>query len=189
MIRPVAVLDANVLYGIVPADLLVTLALRGAYRPHWSPTILDEAVRNITTNRPDLDADKVALRFDMMNGALDGAGVPAPPEDLVDTMTNDVGDRHVLATAVAVNAEVVVTENLRHFLPSACAPHGIVAMSLDDFIGELLDDQPEIVHESIFEMARRRSRPPTTPDELLTVLERYVPKSARRVRKMPDASS
>jgi len=34
--RPVAVLDANVLYGIVVTDLLITLAIHGVYRPHWT---------------------------------------------------------------------------------------------------------------------------------------------------------
>jgi hypothetical protein len=47
--RLIAVLDANVLYGITPTDLLVTLAVRDAYRPHWSAAIFDEAIRNITT--------------------------------------------------------------------------------------------------------------------------------------------
>lgn len=182
MSRLVAVLDANVLYGIVPADLLITLAVQGAYRPHWSEPILDEAARNITTNRPDLDPDRVALRFNMMNRALEGASVPSPPPAVIDTMTNDAGDRHVLAVAVTVGADVIVTENLRHFPPSACAPHGIVALSLDDFIGELLDEQPTAVREAISEMAGRRNRPPMTPDALLAILDRYVPKTARRLR-------
>ncbi len=49
MSRLIAVLDANVLYGITPTDLLITLAVRDAYRPHWSEAILDEAIR---TSRP-----------------------------------------------------------------------------------------------------------------------------------------
>ena len=73
MTRPVAVLDANVLYGIVPTDLLNTLAIRGIYRPHWTDAILDEAIRNITTNRPDLDPTDIARRFELMNRALPSA--------------------------------------------------------------------------------------------------------------------
>ncbi|WP_394935783.1 PIN domain-containing protein [uncultured Ilumatobacter sp.] len=182
MSRIIAVLDANVLYGITPTDLLVTLAVRDAYRPHWSEAILDEAVRNLTTNRPDLDPDKITQRFVLMNRALDGASTPAPSDSLVEEMTNDVNDRHVLATAVTVGADVIVTENLRHFPPSACAPHGIVAMSLDDLIGELLDELPTVVGDAIIEMADRRNRPPMTPDDLLKILEQYIPRTVERLR-------
>ena len=182
MSRIIAVLDANVLYGITPTDLLVTLAVRDAYRPHWSEAILDEAVRNLTTNRPDLDPHKITQRFVLMNRALGGASVPAPSDSLVHEMTNDVNDRHVLATAVMVGADVIVTENLRHFPPSACAPHGIIAMSLDDFIGELLDEQPTVVSDAITEMAGRRTRPPMTPADVLTILEQYIPRTVERLR-------
>jgi predicted nucleic acid-binding protein len=180
--RLIAVLDANVLYGITPTDLLITLAVRDAYRPHWSEAILDEAIRNLTTNRHDLDPDKITQRFTLMNRALDGASIPAPSGSLVDEMTNDINDRHVLATAVMVGADVIVTENLRHFPPSASAPRGIIAMSLDDFISELLDEQPAVVGDAITEMADRRNRPPMTPDELLTILEQYIPRTVERLR-------
>ncbi len=133
-------------------------------------------------NRPDLDPHKITQRFALMNRALDGASVPAPSASLVDEMTNDVNDRHVLATAVMVGADVIVTENLRHFPPSACAPHGIIAMSLDDFIGELLDEQPTVVSDAITEMAGRRTRPPMTPADVLTILEQYIPRTVERLR-------
>jgi len=88
----------------------------------------------------------------------------------------------VLATAVMVGADVIMTENLPHFPPSACAPHGIIAMSLDDFIGELLDEQRTVVGDAITEMAGRRNQPPMTPDDLLTILERYIPRTIERLR-------
>ena len=182
MSRLIAVLDANVLYGITPTDLLITLAVRDAYRPHWSEAILDETVRNLTTNRPDLDPDKITRRFVLMNLALDGASIPPPPNVLVGEMTNDINDRHVLATAVMAGADVIVTENLRHFPPTSCAPHGIIAMSLDDFISELLDEQPTVVSDAITEMEDRRTRPPTTPDDVLAVLEQYIPQAVARLR-------
>jgi predicted nucleic acid-binding protein len=37
-------------------------------------------------------------------------------------MTNDPKDRHVLATAVATNAQAIVTLNLKHFSSDACIP-------------------------------------------------------------------
>jgi len=45
MSRRVVVLDANVLDGIVTTDLLLTIAVRHMFRPHWSAEILDELIR------------------------------------------------------------------------------------------------------------------------------------------------
>ena len=182
MTRPVAVLDANVLYGIVPTDLLITLAIRGVYRPHWTNAILDEAVQNIAANRPDLNPADIGRRFELMNRAVPNAIVAPVADSVIETMTNHPGDRHVLATAVAVGAEVIVTENLRHFPPGACAPHGIVAMTLDDFVIEFLDDQEPVVVDAIREMAGRRRRPPTSPEELTDILHHYVPRTVERLR-------
>jgi predicted nucleic acid-binding protein len=181
--RPVAVLDANVLYGIVPTDLLITLAIQGIYRPHWTDTILDEAIRNITTNRPDLNPTDIARRFELMNRTLPSANVPPAADSVIAAMTNDPGDRHVLATAVTVGAEVIVTENVRHFTAPACAPHGIVAMTLDDFINELVDDHESVIVNAISEMASRRQRPPTSPAELREILAHYIPDSINRLRQ------
>lgn len=47
----VVVLDANVLYGIEVTDLFATMAARRLFRPHWSPQILDEVVRNLARRR------------------------------------------------------------------------------------------------------------------------------------------
>jgi hypothetical protein len=180
--RPVAVLDANVLYGIVPTDLLITLAIDGVYRPYWTEAILDEAIRNITANRPDLNQADIVRRFELMNRALPSANVAPPADTLLAAMSNDIGDRHVLAAAVTVGAEVIVTENLRHFTPPACAPHGIIAMTLDDFISELLDDHESVIIDAISEMASRRQRPPTSPAELLEILRHYIPDTIERLR-------
>lgn len=61
------VLDANVLFGILPADLLMTAAGRGLYRAHWSDEIIDEARRNVLAKQTNLDPEHVRRRFDLMN--------------------------------------------------------------------------------------------------------------------------
>jgi predicted nucleic acid-binding protein len=37
-------------------------------------------------------------------------------------MTNDAKDRHILATAVHIRAQIIVTNNIRHFPSAALAP-------------------------------------------------------------------
>ena len=82
------VLDANVIYGIAPADLLMTTAGFGLYRPHWTEEILDEARRNVIANNPNADPDRVRRRFELMNIAMPGAMIDAPAPELVHAMTN-----------------------------------------------------------------------------------------------------
>lgn len=94
MAASVAVLDANVLYGIEVTDLLLTMATRRLYRPHWSPEILDEVARNLRIRR-DLDPSAIDRRLAQMNRALPGAS-EEPPASLIDKMPVNDKDRHVL---------------------------------------------------------------------------------------------
>lgn len=54
MARPVALLDANVLYPARLWDLLIRLDVAGLYQARWSERILDECFRNLIRDRPDL---------------------------------------------------------------------------------------------------------------------------------------
>ncbi|HXH56242.1 PIN domain-containing protein [Iamia sp.] len=116
MAGDVVVLDANVLYGIEVTDLVATMATRRLFRPHWSPQILGETRRNLTT-RPDLDPAAIDRRLDHLNRALPDALREIPPS-LIEAMPVNEQDRHVLALAVAVRAPTIVTENQ----PTSAAP-------------------------------------------------------------------
>jgi hypothetical protein len=85
-------------------------------------------------------------------------------------MTNDEKDRHVLATAVASGAELVVTFNLRHFPEDTCSPHGVVAMGPDDFLLDLFDLDPDGVYRVVAMLVDGLRT--TTYDEFLEMLER-----------------
>ena len=52
MPRPVALLDANVLYPARLRDLPIRLAITGLYHARWSEQILDECFDNLLENRP-----------------------------------------------------------------------------------------------------------------------------------------
>ena len=70
MARPVALLDANVLYPARLRDLLLRLNLAGLYQARWSDQILDECFRNILEDRPDLSVNRLARTRRNMNAAL-----------------------------------------------------------------------------------------------------------------------
>ncbi len=176
------VLDANVLYGVLTTDILVTTAGRRLYRAHWTGTIIDEAKRNVLRKRPDLNRDAVTRRFDAMNSAMPEAMLEPPPEGLVGIMTNDPSDRHVLATAVAIKAEVIVTENTKHFPLSSCEPYGIETRTLDEFVTDLVSLSAIDVWASIGEMALRRKNPPLTMGAMIEALDSYIPDTISALR-------
>lgn len=180
------VLDANVLFGILPADLLVTAAGHDLFRVHWSDEIIDEARRNVLAKRTTIDPARVRRRFDLMNEAMPSA-TANPPQEIIDAMTNDPKDRHVLATAVHVGAEVIVTENVSDFPEAACLPHNVEIQTLDQFVSHLVTLNPEEVLASVDEMADRRRRPPNTQAALLELLEeKYLPTAIPRLRATID---
>jgi hypothetical protein len=112
-----------------------------------------------------------------MNVAEPGALVE-PPRKLVEAMTNDPKGRHVLATAVAAGAEVLVTFNLEDFPEAACEPYDIEPQHPDEFVEHLVDLDPVAISHSLVKMAGRRRDPPATPEDVRIYLaEKYVPKA------------
>src|SRR3954468_9968451 len=117
-----AVLDASVLYPLPLRDTLLRIAETELYDPYWSERILDEVVRNLVDDRRASEEQAAKLTA-AMRAAFDGAEVPEHAiARLESAMTNDAKDRHVLAAAVASDAQAVVTLNPRHFPPEACEP-------------------------------------------------------------------
>ena len=67
----------------------------------------------------------------------------------------DPDDNHVLAAAIATSASVIVTDNLADFPSALLQPHGIDAISADDFIADTIELAPS---EAILALRRRRER-------------------------------
>lgn len=181
----VVVVDANVLYGIEITDLLLTLATRRMFRVHWSAEILDEVQRNLA-KRADLSTAAIAYRIELMNRALPTALAEAPADLIVSMPVNDK-DRHVLALAVHLGAQAVVTHNLRDFPTVACEPFGVEALSADEFLGRQARLDPAAIFDAIDEMARRRKRPPKTVGEIIDRLEPSLPTFVAFLRGIPKA--
>lgn len=181
----VVVVDANVLYSIELTDLLLTFASHRLVRVHWSPTILDEVRRNLA-KRADLSPEAIAYRVDRMNLAVPGA-LDEAPESLIEAMSINEHDRHVLALAVHVEADTIVTFNMRDFPASACEPYAVEAVDPDSFAMAVAESDPVRVQVTLADIARRRTRPPMTVHELLDRLEIVLPNFVSQVREgLPD---
>jgi hypothetical protein len=161
--------DANVLYGIVLSDLLVRIAARGVVRARWSQEIADEAIRNLTEERPD-DEPRFKRRLAMQADGVPDALITGH-QDLVEGLKlKAVSDRHVLAAAIRGGAEVIVTFNLRHFPPAELKPFGIEAQHPDEFLLNQLNLDPKGVINDLLTMSAMRKSPVKTPGSLLETI-------------------
>ena len=103
-------------------------------------------------------------------------------ESLAESMTNHPKDRHVLAAAVAAQADIVVTANLRHFPPHSCDPYGIQVRSPDQFLCDAFERGPGVVPAVLRVQAARKRRPAMSVDEMLDRLAVVVPDFVAAVR-------
>jgi predicted nucleic acid-binding protein len=108
-----ALLDACAIFGMPIKDTLFTAAFQGVFQLYLSEKILDEVSRNrinkqlSTPEREDYFQQQVRKAFP--HSLIDA------PLHLIDSMTNDPKDRHVLAAAIFAGVDYLVTYNLKDF--------------------------------------------------------------------------
>jgi hypothetical protein len=168
--RPVALLDANVLFPARLRDTLVRLAIAGLYRALWTDLILDECFRSVGGKRPDLDAERLARTRRLMNAAVVDVLVTGYESRIDEIVLPDRDDRHVVAAAVKGGASMIVTSNTKDFPKSALEPLGLVAIKPDLFLTRTLKANPSAVLAVLREQAVALKKPETTFDELLDSL-------------------
>ncbi len=105
-------------------------------------------------------------------------------EYLIDRMTNEEKDRHVLAAGVKAKAQVIVTSNLTDFPDRSLAPFKIKARSPDQFLSYLFNQESKIITELIVAQAAQMRRPPKTVTEVLNALAVDAPMFVGLVRDM-----
>lgn len=168
--RPVAVLDANVLYSARLRDLFVRLAIAGHYQARWTERILDECFNSLLAARPDLPGEHLLRTRHLLSIAVPDA-IVENYDHLIDQLhLPDPDDRHVLAAAVSISADTVVTANLGDF-PAAALPNGFTALSPDDFLMRLIHADADGVATVIDQQCAALHNPAMTIPELLNGLE------------------
>jgi len=164
------VLDANVLFPFSLRDTLLRAAERGLFQLYWSQEILAEARRNLVASA-QIREEQADRLFSMMADAFPEAMVTGH-EALVPVMKNDPKDRHVVAAAVKVGAQVIVTNNLRDFHD---LPEGVEVQSAGEFLCNLFDLAPDVMVDLLTAQAAALRKPARTLDELLAGLAKLVP--------------
>lgn len=166
------VLDACVLIPMPLADTLLRMAEHPRlYLPKWSPRILNEVSRNLSS-KWSMSAEKVARRENALRSHFPEAMVEVY-EPFVDLMTNHPGDRHVLATAVRCHAELIVTFNRRHFPPESLEPWQMEVQGPSTFLRGLYDLEPGVFLQKLHAQADAIGVP---LPRLLSALAKNVPR-------------
>lgn len=104
------ILDSCVIFPMPLCDTLLRAAEANLYRVYFSEEILDGATRNLV-KKGRMTKEKEKRFQAMLKNTFPEAMVEVPAR-LVESMTNYLGDRHVLAAAIVAKAEVIVTYNL-----------------------------------------------------------------------------
>ncbi|ATB30750.1 PIN domain-containing protein [Melittangium boletus] len=172
-------LDANVLFPMAVRDTLLRAAEAGLVQPYWSARVLEEMRRNLVTQGrcSEQKAEKLVA---IINRVFPDSTVIGY-EHLEPAMKNDPGDRHVVAAALMAHAQVIVTNNLKHFRKEDLPP-SMKAQSADDFLQHLFDLSPRKMLEVLRKQAADKQKPRCTLEELLDGLARSVPGFVKDVR-------
>jgi len=166
-----AVLDACVLIPMPLADTLLRMAeAPRLYLPRWSQSIMDEVTRNLIA-KWGMPIDKARRREEEIRRHFPEALVEGF-EPLTELMTNDPGDRHVLATAVRSHAELIVTYNRRHFPVDSVRPWEIEVQGPSAFVRGLYDLDAGLFVHKLHEQAEAIG---ATLERLLGSLSKNVP--------------
>lgn len=180
---PPVVIDANLLYPFHLRNLLVQFGVDSVIAPRWTTRINLEWIGNLVAagRAPE---ERLLLTLDLMNSALPEAEVQGWEARMNGLTLPDPDDRHVLAAALAAEAETILTMNLRDFPASALAPHGIVAVHPDEFLCGLHDADPELLRASTEAAHANLSRSAPSLAVYLNVLDRQgLPQLTHRLRR------
>ncbi|HYO65499.1 MAG TPA: PIN domain-containing protein [Archangium sp.] len=170
-------LDTNVLFPSALRDTLLRAAETGLVQVYWSEDMLTELERNLVRSGR-YDARGAARLIQTMRVAFPSAEA-RNYQHLLSSMPNHPKDRHVVAAAQVVGAQVVVTNNLADF---RALPEGMEAQGADAFVQGLFDLSPETLVRVFTQQAADKKNPPLSLDQLLEGLARSVPGFIAEVR-------
>ncbi|MEM6892686.1 MAG: PIN domain-containing protein [Bacteroidota bacterium] len=169
-VRFICVLDTNVIYPIELRDLLFWFAHYDLYTPKWSEHIFDEWAS--VMRRKGLAETEVAKRISKANLAFPDAFVSNYSGLISSLDLPDRKDCHVLAAAIKTNANVIVTNNIKHFPKAYLASFGLSAKTADDFLTHIIDLNPEQAVRAFKEMVLNRRNPDLDELQVLDILRK-----------------
>ena len=137
-----AVLDTCVIYPTVMREMLLGAARMGHFTPIWSARILEEWARAARKLGP---AGEAQARAEI---ALTQANWPDAERAVNEGLQNrlwlpDAADIHVLATAIAASADVIVTVNAKDFPRNILSEEGLERRDPDSLLHSFWLSNPD----------------------------------------------
>lgn len=168
----VTLADANILISRTLRDYFVYAAKLGTLDIHWSDGILDETTRNLIS-KFDFTQEDAEVLVDRLSAFIPTALVEVKKRDKtrVAKVEMDDKDRHVLAAALSANADLLLTQNVRHFPREWMAKHDIELIDAGTLLLRLVAEYPDELRE-----AHRRgveSRP-QSEEQVFEILGRII---------------
>lgn len=137
------------------AELAAAAQELNLFRAKWTDAIHEEWIGNVLLDKPHLTREQLTRTRKLIDCHVDDCLVTGH-EHLIEQLTlSDPNDRHVLAAAIECGASVIVTNDNGFLTDRALlASFGVIAMSPDAFISDLLETH-EATAETVLEQAAR----------------------------------
>ncbi|MDR2619815.1 MAG: PIN domain-containing protein [Propionibacteriaceae bacterium] len=185
-IQQVVLTDANVLYSRVLRDYLLYAAEYRIIALAWSRSIIDEVCEHLIANLPTFTTESANRLISAMNETFPFAERNPQQEHferIAQLNLPDEDDRHVIAAALAAEADIVCTANIADFPQQITKELGFVVMTPQELICQLIMTHPDtmlLVHKTAI-----ANLPGATDQSTLEALRRAgAPKAAIAITQL-----
>lgn len=163
------ILDTNVIYPIIVRDILFWFAHYDLYRIKWTVQIFDEWRRVMV--KKGVPPEEANTRIQKAHLAFPDATV-RDYEWLINLLElPDPDDRHVLAAAISINADIIVTNNTKDFPQTYLESFGLSAKTADHFLTEILELNSTLAVAAFKDMVSSKRKPQMDEYSVLTQLK------------------
>lgn len=162
----IAFIDANIFPHVWLTDVLLTMADFAIFEPVFSEKVLQEAHKALID---DLHRDeKYVSRY------LNSIRFAKPYYLVADSQSlpakihiPDPDDEHVVASAYAASANVILTFNLKDFPNDELSRIGLAAQHPDEFLTQLACSRTSATLQAMHQLVQAKQHPPRTMSEEL----------------------
>lgn len=176
-------IDTNVLFPFAVMDLMLALSEDSVHHVMWSDRLLDEWEQVIVREHRRSPDAAAAIAATVREFFADTKIPEGSYRHLVDMADGpDPDDRHHMAAAVGGCADAIITWNLSDFRSNFLQTNKVRVVDPDSYLCDLLADLPGEVLATVTRLAASKRRPPMTPSDIASALERAgVKEFAQRV--------
>jgi predicted nucleic acid-binding protein len=164
-------IDANVLYPTVMREIVLGVAGEGLFTPLWSARILEEWARAARKLGPEGEVQARA-EIAQLRAAWPRAEVPPAPGLEARLWLPDPADIHVLASAIAGSADLILTANARDFPRGLLAEEGLARADPDQFLRGFLEGERAALARVVEAVRTEAERLSGEPWELRRLLKK-----------------